>query len=68
MGAVSIFSRFFRNGLRAARRFAGDERGSTAIEYGLITSLIFLAIVAALREYANATSDMYSEISSNLIE
>ncbi len=30
------------------RRFAGDERGATAIEYGLIAAFIFLAIVGVL--------------------
>lgn len=29
-------------------RFLGDERGATAIEYGLIVALIALAIVGAV--------------------
>lgn len=66
MNAASTFSRFVRMGARAVRRFAGDESGATAIEYGLIVSLIFLAIVGAINQYANSTSDMYSEISSAL--
>lgn len=51
---------------KTARRFADDERGATAIEYGLIVSLIFLAIVGAVKAYVNSTSEMYSEISSTL--
>lgn len=51
---------------KAARRFADDERGATAIEYSLIVSLIFLAIVGAVKAYVNSTSEMYSEISSTL--
>jgi len=47
-------------------RFVKDENGATAIEYGLIVSLIFVAIIGAVRQYANNTSDMYSEIASNL--
>lgn len=47
-------------------RFARDESGATAIEYGLIVSLIFLAIVAAVRNYATSTQDMYSTITSAL--
>ncbi len=47
-------------------RFLEDEDGATAIEYGLIVSLIFVAIVGAVRQYATNTEGMYSEISSNL--
>lgn len=50
-------------GLKA---FFEDENGATSIEYGLIVSLIFLAIIAAVKSYTNTTSDMYSTISSNL--
>lgn len=51
-----------------ARRFVSDEAGATAIEYGLIVSLIFLAIVGAVNGYVNATSEMYSEITSTLAD
>ena len=47
-------------------RFIEDERGSTAIEYGLIVSLIFLAILAAVNGFTGETKNMYSEISSAL--
>jgi pilus assembly protein Flp/PilA len=46
--------------------FAADESGATAIEYGLIVSLIFLAIVTSVNVFANNTGEMYSEISSAL--
>jgi len=48
------------------RRFSEDENGATAIEYGLIVSLIFVAILGAVRQYTENTSLMYSEISSSL--
>lgn len=47
-------------------RFARDESGATAIEYGLIVSLIFLAITAAVNGYSNETKNMYSTIQSAL--
>ncbi|MEX0644529.1 MAG: Flp family type IVb pilin [Parvularculaceae bacterium] len=53
---------------RAIDRFAEDERGATAIEYGLIVALLFLAIVGAVRNFSSATNDMYSEIESTLTE
>lgn len=49
------------------RRFVADERGATAIEYGLIISLIFLAIVSAVKGFTAETSSMYQEIESELI-
>lgn len=51
----------------AARRFAADEGGATAIEYSLIVALVFLAIIGAVRSFADSTNDMYSEISSTLV-
>lgn len=46
--------------------FARDESGSTAIEYGLIVSLIFLAITAAVNNFTSKTNVMYSTIQSTL--
>ena len=36
------------------RRFAADERGATAIEYGLICALIALAILVVLNTTGEA--------------
>ena len=44
------------------KSFQSDESGSTAIEYGLIVSLIFLAIVASVRAFTNSASEMYGTI------
>ena len=51
-----------RNKLLGA--FAADESGATAIEYGLIVALIFLAILTSVNTFASNTNIMYSEISS----
>ncbi len=48
------------------RCFARDEGGATAIEYSLIVSLIFLAITAAVNNFADNANTMYSTISSSL--
>lgn len=45
-----------------AARFGRDTRGTTAIEYTLITGLIFLAIVTALHLYADRVGAMYQYI------
>ncbi len=42
---------------RLIRRFLDDERGATAIEYGIIGALIFLAVVGSITLFAgNSTS------------
>ncbi|WP_244042104.1 Flp family type IVb pilin [Methylobacterium sp. J-030] len=45
-------------------RFARDTRGSTAIEYALIGSLIFLVAAGSIRVYANRMSGVYNQIST----
>lgn len=45
-------------------RLARDTRGSTAIEYALIGSLIFLVAAGSMRLYANRMSDKYNQISA----
>lgn len=46
--------------------FLRDERGATAIEYGLIVALVFLAVITSVNTFADNTNDMYSEIVSAL--
>jgi Flp pilus assembly pilin Flp len=46
--------------------FGREEEGSTAIEYSLIVSLIFLAIVASIRAFTGSTSEMYGEVTTTL--
>ena len=47
-------------------RFLRDRSGATAIEYGLICLLIFLAVVGALNTYGNAMTNMYTRISTTI--
>jgi pilus assembly protein Flp/PilA len=48
------------------RRFLSDERGATAIEYGLIAAGISLAIIAAVNSLGSALKSKFSAISSSL--
>jgi pilus assembly protein Flp/PilA len=41
-----------------------DERGATAIEYGLMTALIAVALIAILSSLGSQMSTVFSEISS----
>ena len=47
-------------------RFGRCERGATSIEYGLICSLIFVAIVVAVQNFATANSNMYNNIKNKI--
>ena len=45
-----------------------DERGATAIEYGLIVSLIVVAMMASLVQVANTTSAMWGGVAEKALE
>ncbi|MCJ2052095.1 Flp family type IVb pilin [Methylobacterium sp. J-070] len=48
------------------QRFARDETGATAIEYGMIAALIAVAIIVSLRLVGSRLSAKFSAISGNL--
>ncbi|MDB5440551.1 MAG: Flp family type IVb pilin [Caulobacteraceae bacterium] len=48
------------------KRFANDESGATAIEYGLIAALISVAIVAALTTLGTKLTSTFTTVSSKL--
>ena len=47
-------------------RFAKDEDGATAIEYGLIAALIAVAIIAMVRAVGSSLSETFSTVNSAL--
>ncbi len=47
-------------------RFAKDEAGATAIEYGLIASLISVVIIGALMFVGDGLNSTFSNIASYL--
>ncbi len=48
------------------RNFLRDESGATAIEYGLIASLIGVAIIAGVRALGTQLSETFAKVSGNL--
>lgn len=44
-----------------------NEKGATAIEYGLIASLIAVAIIAALNVLGGRMADTFNAISAQLV-
>ena len=49
-------------------RFAQDESGATAIEYGLIAALISVGIILAATALGGSLSDLFQGISDRLKE
>ncbi len=49
--------------LRLLTRIVLDEKGATAVEYGLIIAMIILAMFAALSSFATAATTMWNTIS-----
>lgn len=47
-------------------RFRRDDRGATAIEYGLIAALIFLIIVTAVNAVGTETGAIYETIKTEV--
>jgi pilus assembly protein Flp/PilA len=47
-------------------RFAKDESGATAIEYGLIASLIAVAAIAAMTTIGSKLNTTFTNVGSNL--
>ena len=52
--------------LQKAKQFLADERGSIAIEYGLIASLIAVAIIVAVTAVGTDLSALFTTISTEL--
>jgi pilus assembly protein Flp/PilA len=50
--------------LLTMRAILADTRGATAIEYGLILSLIFLAMMGAVQAFSNSLQGVWNHVSS----
>ena len=48
------------------KAIASDISGATAVEYGLILALIFLAMLAALQNFGNVTINMWNDVSNTM--
>jgi pilus assembly protein Flp/PilA len=50
------------------RRITRCEQGATAVEYGLIVSLIVIAMIVALQNTAGSTNNMWNSVSNKIVE
>ncbi|HEY0311658.1 MAG TPA: Flp family type IVb pilin [Allosphingosinicella sp.] len=53
--------------MRMLRRLLGDRKAATAVEYGLILSLIVIAIIGGLSMFANTTIGMWNNVSTAVV-
>ena len=51
---------------KLVRRFLNDDRGATALEYGLIAAGISVAIIAVVNGLGTSLNTTFSSISSQL--
>lgn len=53
---------------RFLNKLGCDASGATAVEYGLILALIFLAMLGAVQGFGVAASDMWDDVSAKMVE
>ena len=52
--------------MKILRKFMRNEKGATAIEYGLIATLIAIAAITALTSVGGKLTTTFNNVSSNL--
>ena len=52
--------------MRWFARFIRDEKAATAVEYGLLCAMIFLAAIGALRTFGTTAIDMWDGVSNTI--
>ena len=53
--------------MRRIRKLGRDEKGATAVEYGLILALVFLSMIAGVQTFASSTIGMWNNV-TNAVE
>ena len=52
--------------MKILRKFMRNEKGATAIEYGLIATLIAIAAITAMTSVGNKLTTTFNNVSGNL--
>lgn len=53
--------------MRHLTRFWRDERGATAVEYGLIVAMIVIAIIGGISSVGGSTGGMWGNMSNKAV-
>ena len=48
------------------RKFSEDEAGATAVEYGLIISLIVIALVVSMNAFGDSSEGLWTTVTTNV--
>lgn len=48
------------------KQIVRDTRGATAVEYGLILALVFLAMVGAVSQFGTSTIGMWNNVATTI--
>jgi pilus assembly protein Flp/PilA len=52
--------------IKSIKTFVANESGATAIEYGLLASLVAVAIIAAITAVGTKLQNTFNEVANNL--
>ena len=52
--------------MKTIRKIFGNNKGATAIEYGLIAALIAVAAIAAMQGLGNQLKKTFNNVTSNM--
>lgn len=61
-----FFANLYLMGLDAKDRLTRDDRGATAVEYGLMVGLIAVVIIAAVILLGTRLDGMFDSVNNNL--
>lgn len=53
-------------GLKAKERFLSDEKGATAVEYGIMVALIAVVIIVAVTLLGNNLQTMFNNVAGQV--
>jgi pilus assembly protein Flp/PilA len=56
----------WRSNMRTLSRFLKDERGATAIEYGLVAVFMGIAVITALNAVGQKLQSTFNDVANNL--
>ena len=59
---VSMVS--FISGIK--NRLSGDEKGATAVEYGIMVALIAVVIIGAVTAFGNGLFDLFNDVTRGI--
>jgi pilus assembly protein Flp/PilA len=54
--------------IRMLRRLRSDKRGATAIEYGLIVSLICIAVIGGMQSLGGGSNGMWGKLDNQVTD